>query len=58
LERGADRQAIIAGFTAYEAARQAADGLEEADQTLYASVGPLGMSVDGLLRYWKKKSGG
>jgi glyoxylase-like metal-dependent hydrolase (beta-lactamase superfamily II) len=55
LERGADRDMIVAAFTERERARQEADGLSEADQALYASVGPLGMSVDGLLRYWKKR---
>ena len=56
LQAGADRETIIARFTEYEAVRQAADGLSAADQALYASVGPLGMSVDGLLRYWKKRA--
>jgi glyoxylase-like metal-dependent hydrolase (beta-lactamase superfamily II) len=52
LERGADREAIIAAFAEREAAQLAAAGVEAA---LYNSVGPLGMSVDGLLRYWRKK---
>jgi len=57
LARGADRDAILAHMTAHEEARQAAAGLSAADNTLYSSVGPMGMSVDGLLRYWKKRSG-
>jgi glyoxylase-like metal-dependent hydrolase (beta-lactamase superfamily II) len=55
VERGTDRDAIVARFTEQEEARQRGDGLSETDQALYAGVGPLGMSVDGLLRYWKKQ---
>ncbi len=55
LAAGADRDVIIRRFTELEEARQAADGLDEAGQARYASIGPLGMSVDGLLRYWKKR---
>lgn len=55
LERGADREAIIARFTEQEDARMAAAGLTPDDMAHYSSVGPVGMSVDGLLRYWKKR---
>jgi glyoxylase-like metal-dependent hydrolase (beta-lactamase superfamily II) len=55
LERGADRDTILARYTAQEEARLAADGLSGPDLLRYASIGPMGMSVDGLLRYWKKK---
>lgn len=57
LERGADRDAILARFTEQEAARLAADGMSDQEQALYGSVGPMGMSVDGLLRYWKQRAG-
>lgn len=56
LDQGAERDVIVRRFTEYEATRQAADGLDAAGQSLYSSVGPLGMSVDGLLRYWKKRA--
>lgn len=52
IERGAEREAIIARFAEVEAAQLAAAGV---DGELYSSVGPIGMSVDGLLRYWKKR---
>jgi glyoxylase-like metal-dependent hydrolase (beta-lactamase superfamily II) len=55
LERGADRDTVLARYTAQEEARLAADGLSGSDSHMYASIGPMGMSVDGLIRYWKKK---
>lgn len=55
LERGADRDTVVARYTAQEEARLAADGLSGEDLLRYASIGPMGMSVDGLIRYWKKK---
>jgi len=57
IEQGADREAIIARFSGDEHTRMEASGLPEKDFGLYASIGPIGMSVDGLLRYWKKKQG-
>lgn len=57
LARGADRDAILTHLTQYEEARQTAAGLSADENALYSSVGPMGMSVDGLLRYWKKRSG-
>jgi glyoxylase-like metal-dependent hydrolase (beta-lactamase superfamily II) len=57
LERGADREAIIARFNGDEHTRIEASGLPPADFGLYTSIGPIGMSVDGLLRYWKKRLG-
>ena len=35
--------------------RFAADGIDDAGRALYTGVGPLGMSVDGLLRYLQKQ---
>ncbi len=55
MERGADRATIVARYTAQEEARLAADGLSGSDSLRYASIGPMGMSVDGLMRYWQKK---
>lgn len=55
LERGADRDTVLARYTAQEEARLAADGLAGPDSLRYASIGPMGMSVDGLLRYWRKR---
>lgn len=54
LGRVADREALVASFTDFEESRMDADGLDAAVRALYAGVGPVGMSVDGLIRYWKK----
>jgi glyoxylase-like metal-dependent hydrolase (beta-lactamase superfamily II) len=57
LAAGADRDAIVARFAEFEEARQAADGIaDEASRARYAVIGPAGMSVDGLIRYWTKKA--
>ena len=55
LAAGLDREAVVARFTEREQQRLAADQLSAADQAAYASVGPMGMSVDGLIRYWTKR---
>ncbi len=55
LRQGVDRETIVTRFTEFESARQLADGLSEADRWRYATVGPMGMSVDGLIRYWQRR---
>lgn len=55
VREGVEREAIVVRFTEYESARQHADGLSDADRWRYATVGPMGMSVDGILRYWQKR---
>lgn len=55
LRAGIEREAIVTRFSEYESARQQADGLGEVDRGRYATVGPMGMSVDGILRYWQKR---
>jgi glyoxylase-like metal-dependent hydrolase (beta-lactamase superfamily II) len=55
LRQGVDRETIVGRFSEFEAARQQADGLSESDRWRYATVGPMGMSVDGILRYWQKR---
>jgi hypothetical protein len=52
---GADRDAIVARFAEFESARQQADGLSDSERWHYSTVGPVGMSVDGLMRYWQKR---
>jgi glyoxylase-like metal-dependent hydrolase (beta-lactamase superfamily II) len=54
LERGAGRDAVLADFAAWEQARLEADGVPPAEWPVYADIGPVGMTVDGLLRYWQK----
>jgi glyoxylase-like metal-dependent hydrolase (beta-lactamase superfamily II) len=49
------REEILSSYTHYEDGRLLADGIDEEGRKLYTSVGPPGMSVDGIMRYWKKK---
>lgn len=55
LAAGLDREASLAQFRAREEQRMASDGLTGFDLVRYASIGPVGMSLDGLMRYWKRK---
>jgi glyoxylase-like metal-dependent hydrolase (beta-lactamase superfamily II) len=56
LARGADREAIMAEFGAWEQARLEAEGVPPAEWPVYADIGPVGMTVDGLIRYWQKQA--
>ncbi len=55
LASGAQREAVVARLTEWEESRQRADGLDAEARARYAGVGPVGMSVDGVIRYWKKR---
>ena len=55
---GLDREGVVADFRAWEAQRLEADGVDPAAWPVYTSLGPVGMSVDGLLRYWQKRGAG
>ena len=55
LHEGLERDVIIARFTEFESARQQADELSESDRWRLSTVGPMGMSVDGILRYWHRR---
>jgi glyoxylase-like metal-dependent hydrolase (beta-lactamase superfamily II) len=55
LVQGSDRDAIVAAFQAYEEQRRRADDLDPETLKRYAGVGPVVMSVDGLIRYWSKR---
>jgi len=54
LERGADRDAVLADFGAWEQRRLEAEGVPPVEWPVYADIGPVGMTVDGLIRYWQK----
>jgi glyoxylase-like metal-dependent hydrolase (beta-lactamase superfamily II) len=56
LASGAEREAVVARIEEWEDAQQS--GLAEADRARYAGVGPIGMSVDGVIRYWSKRGVG
>jgi hypothetical protein len=54
---GEGREEILSNYTQHEDERLLADDVDEEGRKLYASVGPPGMSVDGIMRYWRKKPG-
>jgi glyoxylase-like metal-dependent hydrolase (beta-lactamase superfamily II) len=54
LERGANRDAVLADFGAWEQGRLEAEGVPPSEWPVYADIGPVGMTVDGLIRYWLK----
>ena len=56
LERGADRAAVLADFEAWEQGRLEADHVPAVEWPVYADIGPVGMTIDGLMRYWQKKA--
>lgn len=54
LAAGRDRDDLVAEFEAWEQDRLRADGVDPDQLPVYASLGPVSMSVDGLRRYWQK----
>lgn len=56
LARGAGREAIAAEFGVWEQGRLEAEGVPPEQWPVYADIGPVGMSVDGLIRYWQKRA--
>jgi glyoxylase-like metal-dependent hydrolase (beta-lactamase superfamily II) len=53
-----ERGAVIARLTEWEESRQSAARLTGEDRARYAGVGPVDMSVDGVIRYWSKRGPG
>jgi len=56
LAAGLERDAIVDDISAWEAARLDADGIPAEDRPVYDNLGPGGMTVDGILRYWQKRA--
>jgi glyoxylase-like metal-dependent hydrolase (beta-lactamase superfamily II) len=56
LDGGADRDTILAEFSAWEHQRLESDGVPAGQWPIYADIGPVGMTVDGLIRYWRKQA--
>ena len=54
-ERGLDRGAMVEEFTARMRARAVESGIAEQDLRAYELANPRVMSVDGILRYWRKR---
>ena len=55
LEAGQDRDALLDNLQLWEEARLTADAVPKPLWPTYASLGPVSMSLDGVLRYWKKQ---
>ncbi len=55
LQAGEGREAVIAGYTAWDRARASALQIGEDEFQAYAASNPHFMSVDGLTRYWRKR---
>ena len=56
MASGLERDGIVAEIAAWEAARLDADGIPAEHRPVYDNLGPGGMTVDGILRYWQKKA--
>jgi glyoxylase-like metal-dependent hydrolase (beta-lactamase superfamily II) len=55
MAAGETRDQVIAAYTAWERARAAAFGADAEMIGRYEAANPIFMSVDGLLRYWRKR---
>lgn len=56
MQAGLERDEMITAYENWFANRARAAGLSEAAIAHYATANPLYMSVDGIMRYWKKRS--
>jgi hypothetical protein len=54
LERGLDRERMIAEFTSRMRERAAAQGVDAEVARAYELANPRSMSVDGIARYWSR----
>lgn len=52
---GEERDAIVADYIAWNHERMRAHGLSDYAIEQYNAANPLSMSVDGIMRYWRKK---
>ncbi|MFW6183218.1 MAG: MBL fold metallo-hydrolase [Chloroflexota bacterium] len=55
MERGKEREQIVEAYVAWNRERALAAGMPADDFAKYEAANPLFMSVDGLLRYWRKQ---
>ncbi len=58
MQNGLNRDEILVAYTNWFAERARAAGLTEEAIDQYANANPLYMSVDGIMRYWKKRAQG
>jgi glyoxylase-like metal-dependent hydrolase (beta-lactamase superfamily II) len=55
MQEGTGRDQLLADYTEWNRTRARAAGVPEETFTRYETANPLFMSVDGLLRYWRKR---
>jgi glyoxylase-like metal-dependent hydrolase (beta-lactamase superfamily II) len=55
VAQGTERDALVERFSEYETARMKAAHLDDEAFARYATIGPAGMAVDGLMRYLRKR---
>lgn len=55
---GADRDATLDDFRAWEAQRLELAGVDQSQWSTYDFLGPMTMNVDGLLRFWQRRTPG
>lgn len=58
LEEGTDRDELVAQYVAWNRQRAAEHGLSAEFYRQYEMANPLYMSVDGMIRYWRKQGVG
>ena len=56
MEQGEDRDQIVEEYVAWNFERAQAAGLDVADFRYYEVANPHYMSVDGIMRYWERKT--
>lgn len=56
MQEGLSRDELVVVYENWFAERARAAGLTEAAITQYATANPLYMSVDGIMRYWRKRA--
>jgi glyoxylase-like metal-dependent hydrolase (beta-lactamase superfamily II) len=57
MDDGLSRDEIVAAYLDWNRERAVAAGLSEALINTYMTANPLEMSVDGIMRYWHKRTG-
>ncbi|HSM57020.1 MAG TPA: MBL fold metallo-hydrolase [Candidatus Sulfomarinibacteraceae bacterium] len=55
MQQGSERNEIIEAYTEWNRRRALAAGMPAGDFEKYEAANPLFMSVDGLMRYWRKR---
>jgi glyoxylase-like metal-dependent hydrolase (beta-lactamase superfamily II) len=55
MQAGVERDELVRQYVDWNRARSAAQGVSEEEFQRYEMANPLYMSVDGILRYWRKK---